>query len=125
MTQAMSFYAAVLAVACAPEKEGGMSLDQLRGLEKLLGVAINQKLAAEKASKGGNTKKKPAAAPKLHLGSAHDVYEEDEPDMMSSFTGGGGAAAAAAAAAGGAAGGAEVAEAPFKRNQFAAESDFM
>ena len=94
-----------------------MTLDQLRGVEKLLAVAINAKLQAEKLAKGGKVAKK-AAAPKLHLGDDRDVYD-DEPDLMSGYAGGGGGGGGAPAAA------AEAPEAPFKRNQFQAESDFM
>ena len=53
MTQAMAFYKAAFSVAGAD-----MSLEQLREVERLLGLAINEKLAQKK---GGKTAKKAAA----------------------------------------------------------------
>jgi hypothetical protein len=92
-----------------------MSLEQLREVERLLGLAINEKLAQKK---GGKTAKKAAAPKKLHLGVETEVYDEEEPDLMSGFTGGGGG--------GGGGGGTEAADGEaFKRTVFSAESEFL
>ena len=116
MTQAVLYYSEVLTVAGEQ-----LGLDELRTLEKVLGLAINNKLKAS-SNKAGKPAKK--AAPKLRMGGDRDVYDE-EPDLMSGFTGGAAAAAAATAAAAGGGGGEGGEDKPFKRTAFAEESSFM